>query len=455
LNEERILILEDEKLIRWSLREKLAARGYQVEEAETGGEGAAILEKGDIDLILLDYRLPDTDGLRFLKASRERWPDLQVIMMTAYSSVEGAVEAMKLGAYDYVNKPFKVEELIHTVEKALETNRLRREVQMLRSSLQEQYGEARIVGKSRAVRNVLTMIDKVAESRATTILVQGESGTGKDLVAKAIHFRSDRATRPFMNITCSALPETLLESELMGHERGAFTDAKALKKGLFELADGGTVFLDEIGDMGLSLQAKLLRFMEEKAFKRVGGIRDIVVDVRILAATNLNLEKAVREGRFREDLYYRLKVIPIHIPPLRERREDIPLLVAHFLEVFNKEFRRATRGLTDRAMELMVRYDWRGNIRELRNVIERAMILDDKELITVEDLPEEIRFGIPSASGPEPLRLPAGGVVLEEVERGLIRQALDRSGGNQSAAARLLGISRDTLRYRMKKHGYI
>jgi DNA-binding NtrC family response regulator len=411
--------------------------------------------------------------MEVLRRAADLYPDTTVILMTAYSSIHSAVEAIKLGAYDYVNKPFDFDDLLASIQKALETTRLRREVKRLRNEQKNAYGVSNIVGRSAAMRDVFVMIRKVAESAATTVLIQGESGTGKDLVAKAIHFASDRSDKPFMNITCSALPETLLESELFGHERGAFTDAKLQKKGLLELASGGTVFLDEIGDMGLALQAKLLRFLEEKTMKRVGGVRDIRVDVRIIAATNRDLEKAVRQGAFREDLYYRLKVIPIHLPSLEERKDDIPHLVAHFLDQFNREFKKSTQGFSPEALDCLMRYHWPGNVRELRNVIERAMILETKPQIAVEDLPREIvrppaePSGAPppaSAGAEEPpdadgddgtYRLPETGVTLEEVERDLVRQALERTRGNQTHAARLLNISRDALRYKMKKFGLL
>jgi len=467
---ERILIVDDEKLIRMTLRSRLEKEGYEVEEADTGGAALSLLREEEPDLLLLDYRLPDMDGLEVLRQARQLRPDLPVLLMTAYASVESAVEAMKLGAYDYLDKPVRTEELMATIAKALETTRLRREIRQHRSEQQRLYGIGNIVGRSKPIEAVLQLVRKVADSAATTILIQGESGTGKDLVAKAIHYSSSRADKPFMNITCSALPDTLLESELFGHERGAFTDAKQQKKGLLELADGGTVFLDEIGDMGLGLQAKLLRFLEEKTFKRVGGVRDIQVDVRIIAATNRDLDRAVRDGTFREDLYYRLKVIPIVLPPLRERREDIPVLVYHFLEQFNREFKKNTRRVTEEAMACLVRYDWPGNVRELRNVIERVMILENREELDVTDLPEEIvqdwgvragrgqneEGGSPAAAplrGVPGLELPPGGVSLRAVERDLVRLALERTQGNQSRAARLLGISRDALRYKMKKFG--
>ncbi len=472
MSKERILIVEDEKLIRWSLRDRLQKEGYQAAAVETGHAALDHLRDEEVDLVLLDYKLPDIDGMEVLRRIMDASPETTVILMTAYSSIQDAVEAIKLGAYDYLNKPFDHENLLATISKALETTRLRREVKRLRSEQKHLYGVENIIGRSPAMRDVFTMIRKVAESTATTVLIQGESGTGKDLVAKAIHFASDRADKPFMNITCSALPETLLESELFGHERGAFTDAKLQKRGLLELASGGTVFLDEIGDMGLALQAKVLRFLEEKTFKRVGGTRDIRVDVRIIAATNRDLEKAVRQSLFREDLYYRLKVIPIYLPSLKERKEDIPHLVSFFLDQFDREFKKSTHGVSREAAECMTRYDWPGNVRELRNVIERAMILENKPQLELSDLPREIvRFsagespGSVRAENPAPgaagdggdgdFTLPEGGVTLEDVERDLVRQALGRTQGNQTHAARLLNISRDALRYKMKKFGFL
>lgn len=454
---ERILIVEDEKLVRWSLKERLKKEGYEVFEAENGRGGLDILGEEMIDLILLDYRLPDMTGLDILRKTMTDWPETPVLLMTAYSSVDSAVEAIKLGAYDYINKPFNHDELVVTIGRALESSRLRREVRHLRAEQQRRYGLSNIIGQSGAMREVFELIEKIARSQATTVLITGESGTGKDLVAKAIHYASDRASAPFMNITCSALPETLLESELMGHERGSFTDARALKKGLFELADGGTLFLDEIGDMGVLLQAKLLRFLQEKTFKRVGGVKDITVDVRIIAATNRDLAKAVKNGKFREDLYYRLKVIPISLPPLRERKEDIPLLVKSFVDAFNQEFKKSTTGVDEEAMDCLMGYHWPGNVRELRNVVERAMILENKPKLTTEDLPREIRD--PSrdrpASVPEGFRLPEMGFPLKDIENEMVRQALDKSRGNQTRAAKLLSISRDALRYKMKKYGLL
>jgi two-component system response regulator AtoC len=456
--QERVLIVEDEKLIRWSIKSRLQAEGFVVAEAENGKAAFGLLDDDDCDLMILDHRLPDVTGLEILERVRQTMPEVSVIVMTAYGTVEGAVQAMKLGAFDYLTKPVNLDELALVVQKALETTRLRREVHRLRSQQRKIHGDIRIVGRSPAIQEVLELVRKVCASQATTVLLEGESGTGKNVVAKAIHYGSPRAERPFVNITCSALTETLLESELFGHERGAFTDAKSQKKGLLEVADGGTAFLDEIGEMGLTMQAKLLRFLEEKTFKRVGGTRDISVDVRIIASTNRDLERAVRDGAYREDLYYRMKVIPIHLPALRERREDIPILVQHFLDHFNQEFRKHFAEVDREAMDRLIAYHWPGNIRELRNVIERIMILEDKERIELVDLPGGLGDGSlaspPLAAGPA-ASAPVGTMTLEQMEQEAIRQALETAGYNQVRAAKLLGISRDTLRYRMKKYGLL
>ncbi len=449
--QESILLVEDEKLIRWSLANRLSKEGYSVVEVDRGGDALKTLEEKEIDLVLLDYRLPDMDGLHVLKNLPQSSRDIPVIMMTAYSTVESAIEAMKLGAFDYLNKPFEIEELLVTLQKALENTSLKRELSRYRRAQEERFGMSNLVGRNPRIVEVFELVKKIAASSATTILLQGESGTGKDLLANTIHYASDRAKKPFMNITCSALPEQQLESELFGYEKGAFADAKTSKKGLFELADGGTVFLDEVGEVGPSLQSKLLRFLEDKSFKRVGGTTDIHVDIRMVAATNSNLEQAVAEGRFRKDLYYRLKVIPINLPPLRERPEDIPLLVKHFIDHFNREFKKNTRGVTHTAMQALMEYPWPGNIRELKNLIERVMILENKEMIDHPDLPTEILVQEPYKPVEQAFTLPPGGVILEDVEKSLIEQALKRTGGNQTRAAKLLGLTRDTLRYRLKK----
>ena len=443
----RILIVDDEKLIRWSLHERLQAARYRVVEAEDGDEALARCGE-DVDLVILDFRLPDTDGVALIPKLKERNPEVVIILMTAYSSVSSAVEAIKRGAFHYVNKPVDLDEMLALVEKALETTQLRREVRALRARESAPYAFDRIVGESAPMRDVKALLKKVAASPSSTVLLTGESGTGKDLAAKAIHFGSERRTGPFLNITCSAIPETLLESELFGHEKGAFTDAKGQKKGLFEQADGGTAFLDEIGEMAPVLQAKLLRFLEEKAFRRVGGSTDVRVDVRVIAATNRNLEDGVREGRFREDLYYRLRVLPVPLPPLRERKGDVPLLADHFVDGFNREFKKSLRGLAPDTRSALDAYPWPGNIRELRNVLERAVLLSEGEFLERNDVNLT-----PLATLSPSFQLPAGGLDLEQMERSLVVQALKQSGNNQTQAGKLLGLNRDQIRYRIEKFG--
>ncbi|MBX3468968.1 MAG: sigma-54-dependent Fis family transcriptional regulator [Planctomycetes bacterium] len=444
-----ILVVDDEELVRWSLRQRLEAAEYQVVEASTG-EAAIEHFRNGVDLVLLDYGLPDTNGIDVLMTLRSIDPDPPVILLTAHSSVERAVEAMQKGAYHYARKPFNLDDVAVLVERALETTRLRREVRSLQARDRETHGFDKVVGESPEMRHVKALLRKIAISPASTVLLTGESGTGKDVAARAIHAQSDRSSGPFMNITCSALPETLLESELFGHERGAFTDAKTQKKGLLEQADQGTVFLDEIAEMSPTLQAKLLRFLEEKAFRRVGGRVDIRPDVRIIAATHRDLQQDIAEGRFRADLYYRLAVLSVHLPPLRDRADDIELLAKYFVDRFNREFHRSVRSVSRQALKMLQTHPWPGNIRELRNAIERAVLLSDGDELTI----DHFQFICPPQQAGKKdgdFRLPPGGIVFQDLERELMVQALERARGNQTRAAELLGMTRDQIRYRIAK----
>ncbi len=451
----RILVVDDEKLIRWSVGERLQRGGYEVLAAESGEQALDVVAASAPDLMLLDVRLPGMDGLTTLQRALALHPEVTVLMMSAHSTVDLAVEAMKRGALDFLVKPFPFQSLDAAVDRALQTARTRRQIAALTS--ERRTGTAALgalVGSSVAMVGVRSMVSRLAASDATTVLIEGESGAGKEVVARAIHFESARAERTFMQVNCAALPEHLLESELFGHERGAFTDAHSQKRGLFESAEGGSVMLDEIGDLPAGGQAKLLRLLENKTFRRVGGVTELHADVRVLAATNVNLEERVAEGRFRADLFFRLNVVRIALPRLREHAEDVPLLAAHFIARFNQEMKREVKGVTPAAMDALCSYHWPGNVRELRNVVERAFILhataDD---IRPEHLPPELHRSLPERrpQGTAP-HVPEEGIVLQDVERKLIAEAMERASGNQSRAARLLGISRDTLRYRLKKH---
>jgi DNA-binding NtrC family response regulator len=447
-----ILIIDDEKTIRWSLGEALGESGYDVTDADGVAEGVRAFRDKSPDLVLLDMKLPDGSGIDVLKSVKAEDPGVPVIMMTAYGEVETAVEAMKCGAYDFILKPYALEKLKVTIGNALENERLRSEIAYLKSRTTGKDSFKSFIGRSPAMLDIFEKIRKIGQSKANTILVTGESGSGKELVARAIHACSYSEPRPFMEINCASVPETLLESELFGYEKGAFTDAKTRKKGLVELAEGGTLFLDEIGEMGVTLQARLLRVLENKTFRRVGGLKDMTVNTRIVSATNRDLEQAIRDKLFREDLYYRLKVIPVTIPSLRERKEDIPLLVTHFVERFNQELGKQVQPPGRDVLHCMLRYDWPGNVRELKNVVERAMLLEAEEELLVEHLPPEIRGG-----GGETASAGSASVIdrfmpmtLREVERLQIERTLAQTSGNKSKAAAILGISRQTLREKLK-----
>jgi DNA-binding NtrC family response regulator len=448
----KVLVVDDERLVRWSLTQRLRADGMDVIEA---GSVAEALQARELDAAILDYRLPDGDGISVLRRLREIDPDLPVVMLTAHKDVDIVVEAVKAGASDYVTKPFEVDDVALRLTRAIDATPARRELRRLREDLARPFTFASLIGESDAMQAVKTLARKVAQSPTSTVLLTGESGTGKDLVAKVIHYASSRASRPFLNITCSALPETLLESELFGHERGAFTDARQQKRGLFEQGDEGTVFLDEVAETVPSFQAKLLRFLEEKAFRRLGGTADIKVDVRVIAATNQDLEKTVRDGRFREDLYYRLNVLRIEMPTLRVRGRDIVLLAEHYIAQFSQEFRRPVRRLTAAAERALLAYSWPGNVRELRNLIERAVLLAESTDLGPEDfeIAHALRRPDGAIAAAGDIQLPDGGLDLEEVERRLVVLALERTRGNQTQAAALLGLHRDQIRYRIEKFG--
>jgi DNA-binding NtrC family response regulator len=487
MSNEKVLIVDDEKLIRWSVRRQLEEWGYAALEAESGTGGLAQIRAEAPDLIVLDVRLPDLSGIEVLREIKQNNLSIPVIMITADPQLDDIKTAIKLGALDFVKKPLDFDEFQITVANAIDRLQLRSERDSLREEVKRRSGYHVVVARSPRMVELMNFVRKVAASEASTVLIQGESGTGKDLIAKSIHYDSTRADKPFVAINCSAIPETLMEAELFGHERGAFTDAKAQKKGLFEIADGGTLFLDEIGEMSTYLQAKLLRVLEDQTIRRIGGVKDIGVDVRVIAASNRDLEQGVREGTFRQDLFYRLSIIPIFIPPLRQRKEDVLPLVDFFIERYNFRFRRNLKGITTEARDLLVRYDWPGNVRELKNAIERAMILEEADHIRPTylpiqvtgqapgyentlptTLPENAEVVLPAVATPTlaswrplpsgrmipVLELPREGTSLEEVERELVGLALRQTGGNQTHAAKLLDISRDALRYKMKKFGF-
>ena len=444
----KVVVIDDDRLIRTTLAHRLRELGHQVAAVATGREGIEEIAAG-ADVIALDYRLPDGDGFEFLGQIRHRWPDVPVIMMTGYASIDHAVGAMQSGAHDYVAKPASPDAVAAAVARALADTRLARQARNLASRGHGQRAIDNIIGDSESIRELKALLPRIARSHATTVLITGESGTGKDLVARALHAESTRADGEFVNITCSALPSQLLESELFGHERGAFTDAKVRKEGLLERANHGTVFLDEICEMEPQLQAKLLRFLEEKTFRRVGGADEIHADVRVVAATNVDLRQAVLERQFREDLYYRLAVVTVELPALREREGDIERLVAFFVDRFKAEFDKQVQAVSPSALRALIAHPWPGNVRELRNAVERAVLLSTDPVLTERDFDVVERTSADSAV----VRLPACGIDVREVERSLVEQALERTGGNKTRAAELLGMNRDQVRYRMRRYG--
>ncbi len=443
-----ILLIDDDDSLRRVIEFSLAEAGHKVVTAASGEEGLRLFESGSFDAVVTDITMPGLGGMDVLAKVRVKDPDLPVIMITAYGTIESAVQAMKEGAFDYITKPFNREELRLTLEKALRLRRLEKENVELRAEVIDRYRFGSIVGSSDRIRDVIDLAGRVAASDAT-VLITGERGTGKELLARGIHFNSARSQGPFIAVNCAAIPEALMESELFGHVKGAFTGATRDKEGKFELADGGTILLDEIGDLRVDLQAKILRVLQERTVDRVGGAKPIPVDVRVIASTNRDIEQAIRDGKFREDLYDRINVVAIQMPPLRDRKEDIPLLVQYFLKKYN---RTTDVSLSEEALGVLVSYGWPGNVRELESVIERASVLRRGSVISPDDLPEKLKKekgGIDSLI----LNLPEEGIALEDLEKSLIIKALEKHKGNQTRAAEYLGITRPTLIYRMEKYG--
>ena len=449
----RILIVDDEENFRHMLSVILIKEGYEVETASNGDEALQKVIASPFDQVLCDIRMPRMDGLEFLREMRKAGSEVITIMMSAYGTVDIAIEAMKLGAYDYISKPFKPDEIILTLRKAEEREQLRRENQLLRKEIAREYSFENIVSKNEEMQKIFDVIKKVAQYRST-VLITGESGTGKELVARALHYNSERSQNPFIPVNCGAIPENLLESELFGHAKGAFTDAIRTKKGLFEEADGGTLFLDEIGELPGQLQVKLLRVLQDGEIRRIGEAKSIQIDVRIVAATVKDLQKEVNEGRFREDLFYRLNVLPIHIPPLRERKEDIPLLIQHFVGKYNQILNKNVADIDHSGLEALMNYKWYGNVRELENTVERAIVLSDKNYIHLENLPIEIQN---FKEEPQPEVMPDEEYSIKKasksLEMSLIRKALRKTKGNHTHAARLLEISHRALLYKIKEYG--
>lgn len=443
-----ILVCDDEELVRWSLAEHLRRQGYRVIEAATGAEFLAAAERERPSAALLDLMLPDTDGLTALRTLRERGDTLPVVMLTAVGSVDRVVEATRLGASTYLTKPFELTEVADSVAEALRAHRAATHV----AAADTVPAYANMVGDAPAMRRIFSTLQRLETVDTPSVLITGESGTGKDLVAQAIHSQGPRASEPFVEVDCASIPEALMESTLFGHERGAFTDAKAQKRGLFEEAGRGVVFLDELGELPLAMQAKLLRALENRTFKRVGGNRNIRLEAAVIAATNRDLQRRVDEGAFRKDLYYRIAVVELELPSLAQRREDIAHLVQRFVESHNQRSGTRIEGFTEEAIAQMQEYAWPGNVRELRNVVERALLFADEACVGIDRLPANIRFAASALDPSCPFELPEEGVSLDDVERGLVMQALRRTGGNQTQAAKLLGLSRYALRTRMRRY---
>jgi two-component system response regulator PilR (NtrC family) len=444
----RILVVDDEKHQRDILQMILDSEGYETTVAGNGRQALQAVRGQAFDLALTDLKMPDLNGIALLTELLKAQPGICVILMTAHGSIDTAVDAMRKGAFDYLTKPLEREQLLLALGRAMERTHLVRENRLLQEQLRDRFRIDNIIGGHGSMQDVFRLVHKVASSN-TTVIIYGESGTGKELVARALHQHSERRSRPFYAVNVAALPESILEAELFGYEKGAFTGAESRKIGLFEQASGSTLFLDEVGDLKRDLQVKLLRTLQEREVLRVGGTERVKVDVRIIAATNHDLERAVREGRFREDLYYRLSVIPIVLPPLRERRTDIPLLVEHFLRKYSEG--RPARPMNDEALKTLMAYDWPGNVRQLESVIERALLLSEGETIGPNDLPATVRARLGSAADPIGLDIPDTGIDIEAVERSLIVKALEKAQGNVTRAARLLGLTRRTLQYRLEK----
>jgi two-component system response regulator PilR (NtrC family) len=453
---DKILVADDEQSMREFLDIMLKKEGYKVSLASNGEEVLKLTEKDIFDMVLMDIRMPRLDGISTLKKIKTISPETIVIMITAYASADTAIKAMKEGAYDYITKPFKVEEIKLIIKNALEKKNLQKENILLKQVVRDRYHFENIIGQSSKMLALYDLLEKVAPTK-TNILITGESGTGKELVAKAIHFNSPRKEKPFVTLNCGAIPEPLIESELFGHMKGAFTDAIATKKGLFEVADEGTIFLDEISELPFLMQVKLLRVLQDKEFKRVGGTEDIRVDVRIMSATNKDLEGAVKEKLFREDLFYRLNVIQIKLPPLRERKEDIPLLAEHFLKKYSEELNKNISRISSEAFHILLNYEFPGNVRELQNIIERAVALEATQELTAQNLSSYLDEQISLKKGPVNLEIPSEGIdlekVVEDLERTLLLKALDRTKGIKKKAAELLHINFRSMRYRLEKYG--